>query len=912
MKTKTLSFLASIAMLSFASCTDEVQELANEPSQALKRIVMTTQDFDLETGSRTLYEIGEAVKCTWAANDTVGVFPEEGAQAYFPMASGAGTKNATFDGKGWALKDGKTYGAYYPCIGEFYLDRNAVPVSYSGQIQVGNASTAHLGAYDYMVASPAVSEFGSAQFTFKHLSALIQLRITVPQPATLTSVKLVADTEAFAVKGEVDIMADVPSIASVTSSKEIVLNLQDVTTTEENQVVTFYMMLPPADLSEQTLKAVIASDKGTQEIAFEGRNFKAGTAYGLSGEMESTDVGYMDGVVTFTESGTMKQLLGDELLNITTLKVVGPINGDDVICLRQMLGGSEFSNAEKGALTTLDLSEASIVEGGSQYWEYYKTSNDEIGNKMFTNCSNLQNIVLPLGVTSIGSSAFSGCSSLSSVEILDGVTSIGIFAFSGCSSLSSIDIPKGVASIGNSAFSGCSSLISVDIPGSVVLISGSAFRNCSSLTSFDIPDGVTSIDEYVFYGCSSLSSIYIPDGVTSISENAFYDCSSLASIEIPEGVTTIGYNAFRNCSSLASIDIPNGVTSIGYSAFYGCSSLASIGIPDGVTSIDDNTFYGCTSLASIDIPNGVTSIGKYAFCGCSSLASIELSDGVTSIGHFAFRNCSSLISFDTPNGATSIGKSAFEGCTSLTSIDIPAGVTSIDENAFYGCVSLISVYITDLSAWCEITFSNSSSNPLYKGGKLFLNNEELTHLAIPEEIRQIKSYAFCGCKSLAGVTIGDGIISIGSEAFYGCSSLTSVYITDLLAWCNITFSDSFSNPLNNHAKLYLNHKLLTELEIPTEITQIKNYTFYGCDGIKKIIIGKDVTSIGIASFRCYGFSPIYCHATTPPTINSSSANSSFCELSDGKDRTLYVPKGYSSAYRSSDWASFFETIKDMY
>jgi len=330
MKTKTLSFLASIAMLSFASCTDEVQELANEPSQALKRIVMTTQDFDLETGSRTLYEIGEAVKCTWAANDTVGVFPEEGAQAYFPMASGAGTKNATFDGKGWALKDGKTYGAYYPCIGEFYLDRNAVPVSYSGQIQVGNASTAHLGAYDYMVASPAVSEFGSAQFTFKHLSALVQLRIAVPQPATLTSVKLVADTEAFAVKGEVDIMADAPGITSTKTAKEIVLNLQDVATKEENQVVTLYMMLPPTDLSEQTLKAVIESDKETQEIALKGRNFKAGTAYGLSGAWEEVVGNYEDGVVTLLKAGVMKQLLGDDCLNITSLKVVGPINGDDV------------------------------------------------------------------------------------------------------------------------------------------------------------------------------------------------------------------------------------------------------------------------------------------------------------------------------------------------------------------------------------------------------------------------------------------------------------------------------------------------------------------------------------------------------------------------------------------------------
>ena len=345
MTPKSYIFLASLILL--ASCTDEAQELANEQSQVLKQIVMTTQDFQPEVAGRTLYDItDEAIKCTWAANDTVGVFPNEGAQVFFPMASGAGTKNATFNGGGWALKDGSTYAAYYPCIGKFYLEKNAVPVSYIGQTQKGNASTAHLGAFDYMVATPATSEFGSAHFTFKHLSALIQLRITVPQPATLTSVKLVADTEAFAVKGEVDIMADAPSIKPVDSAKEIVLNLQEVATTEENQVVTFYMMIPPVDLSEQTLKAVIASDKGIQEIAFEGKDFKEGTAYGLSGEIESTEAGYKDGVVTLVEAGTMKQLLGDDYLNITSLKVEGPINGDDVRCLRQMLGGYEYSDEE--------------------------------------------------------------------------------------------------------------------------------------------------------------------------------------------------------------------------------------------------------------------------------------------------------------------------------------------------------------------------------------------------------------------------------------------------------------------------------------------------------------------------------------------------------------------------------------
>lgn len=73
---------------------------------------------------------------------------------------------------------------------------------------------------------------------------------------------------------------------------------------------------------------------------------------------------YENGVATVATAGTLKSLLGDDYLNITSLKVVGYINGDDVYYLRRMLGDSSYSNDEMGDLTTLDLSQAIIKEGG--------------------------------------------------------------------------------------------------------------------------------------------------------------------------------------------------------------------------------------------------------------------------------------------------------------------------------------------------------------------------------------------------------------------------------------------------------------------------------------------------------------------------------------------------------------------
>jgi hypothetical protein len=186
----------------------------------------------------------------------------------------------------------------------------------------------------------------------------------------------------------------------------------------------------------------------------------------------------------------------------------------------------------------------------------------------------------------------------------------------------------------------------------------------------------------------------------------------------------------------------------------------------------------------------------------------------------------------------------------------------------------------------------------------------LASIELPSGITSIGDRAFYCCFDLASINIPASVTFIENTAFGNCHSLTSVNITDLSAWCNITFSDSSSNQLNKGAKLYLNNKELTELVIPADIKRIKNYTFYSCNSITKVTMGEQVTSVGIHSFRnCSSLTQVYCQGTTPPTINSSSTNSSFS--GSGSSRTLYVPNGCSSIYQSSSWASFFGTITEM-
>lgn len=472
--------------------------------------------------------------------------------------------------------------------------------------------------------------------------------------------------------------------------------------------------------------------------------------------------------INVVEAGTLCDRIKSDLkYKITSLKLSGKLNIDDILYIREMAGCYYDTKGSKydGHLEELDLKDASFVssnkiitvyDGNSSYTASLYNANS-VGDYTFGYLPYLRKIILPDNVASIGSCAFRSCSNLISVKLPTGLTSIGAFAFEYCTGLTSLELPTGLTSIDMNAFCWCTNLTSLQLPYNLTLIGNGAFLHCTGLTSLELPSGLTSISAYAFSECSGLTSLKLPSGITSIGYSAFAYCSGLTSLQFPSSLTSINACAFQNCTGLTSLEFPSGLTKIEEGAFSGCSNINSIYayMPDPLLfDGDGKDFPTCfNENCTLYVPK-------------KSYTAYIVAPGWGDFKTIAKFNPDLIRDWVTKNVAqagtlsTVIG----EDKENITKLKLTGNLNDTDVQ-----------YLEEMIREAALQELNLKDALLYTIESLrFCYCKNLTYLVLPDVLQRIEKAAFGGCTGLTTISLPAGLEYMYA-AFDDCTGLTSVY-----------------------------------------------------------------------------------------------------------------------------------------
>lgn len=459
--------------------------------------------------------------------------------------------------------------------------------------------------------------------------------------------------------------------------------------------------------------------------------------------------------------GTLWDKLPDNIFeDITELTITGTLNSTDARYVRSVCGGNEKGFSDPSILKKIDLSGVTFVKGGEYYAEfreeenslrkYYIERSDEIPDKLFYNCTSIEEIILPNNVKAIGVGAFFNCYELKKITIPDQVTEIRSTAFGVCRTLETIKLPSALTSLG-----------------------AYMFIYCKALKEVTIPEGVKRFNTCMFQE-SMVERVYLPQTMEFIAPECFMGAGELREIVVPEGIEEIGNYVFYACWKLEKVQLPNSLKEIQNCAFQDCPKLEKINFPEGLTKIGSLAFFNCKSIKEVSFPSTLKEVQMEAFRNCEALSVCNLGTGVERIGELAFLHCMGIEKLEIPASMEYLESSAFAECMGLKEVKIHATDMQFVSNPFWGCLNLERYVVAEDNP----KFMEYKGGLYSKDGRFLYSFANMSSqvCAMHPNTEETDNYAIWYCRNLKEIHIPKNFNTFGKRAFCGSENVKKITI----------------------------------------------------------------------------------------------------------------------------------------
>jgi len=553
--------------------------------------------------------------------------------------------------------------------------------------------------------------------------------------------------------------------------------------------------------------------------------------------------------ITTTAGGQLESIITSlETTRIKKLTIQGPLNANDIAYLRS--GGEKMKE-----ILELDMTNMTLIPSDEIYVTISGKNDDGLLNSGYTYNYYISDINYTVKPTSSYYKVY-GVYNNRLDCLFRGATV--------ANNLRKVIWPKSVTAIGDGAFYE-TDIEEVVASQPIVSVGGQAFYGSQLTTLTADLSQLEFCGKAAFMGTPYLSSLLIQDGVKYVGNVAYCIEEDLTGdLIFRSGTVSIADNfsissiwpliRYYSLSGVTSVHLPSSLKSIGDEAFRGSGLGVEVAFPEGLLSIGNRAFSGC-AITSINIPSTLKTIGSYAFSG-NSLTSLEIPSTVEHIGQGAFYNNQlTTLNYDVedanPEKIYTVDDGIFGNNENLESLTIGSHVKCISERMFNNCISLKEITIpANVESIGSYPFGGCTAietmtlNQASVTGKIIdsKGNTTVREIILGEGVKTIEESAFESFTALESINIPSKLTSIGAYAFYGCTNLSSA----------LTIPDGVTELPR---EVFRNCTSLTSVTLPAQMTSIGHGAFNNCP-LESITIPEGLTEIAPYTFNLNHFSSV--------------------------------------------------------